>query len=163
MQFGARAARAGVAHHPKVVLLVAIDDVDGGIESGRSEEPRPVVVRLLVEIGGFVRARLIDGRVKALGRKFPAPNDQLPGPFDRLLLEVIAEAPVAQHLEKRVVIGVEPDVVEVVMLASGADAFLGVGGARRIEGRPLLAEENRHELVHARIGEKEIRRVRQER
>ena len=118
-----------------------------------------MVVRLLVEIGGFVRAGLIDGRVKALGRKFPAPDDQLPGPFDRFLFEVIAEAPVAQHLEKGVVIGVEPDVVEVVMLASGADAFLGVGGAWRIEGRALLAEEDRHELVHARVGEEKIGRV----
>ena len=36
VQFGARAARAGVAHHPEVVLLVAVDDVDGGIESGRA-------------------------------------------------------------------------------------------------------------------------------
>ena len=87
---------------------------------------------------GSFRAGLIDGGVKALGRKFPAPHDQLPGPFDRFLLEVIAEAPVAEHLEKGVVIGVEADVVEVVVLAAGADAFLRVGGARRIEGRALL-------------------------
>ena len=31
----ARAARAGVAHHPEIVLLVAVDDVD------RRVEPRP--------------------------------------------------------------------------------------------------------------------------
>jgi hypothetical protein len=34
MQLRARAARAGVAHHPKVVGLVAVDDVDRGIEIG---------------------------------------------------------------------------------------------------------------------------------
>jgi hypothetical protein len=31
----ARAARAGVAHHPEVVLLVAVNDVHVGIASGR--------------------------------------------------------------------------------------------------------------------------------
>jgi hypothetical protein len=33
MNFRARAAGAGVAHHPEVILLVAVDDVDGGIEA----------------------------------------------------------------------------------------------------------------------------------
>ena len=50
------------------------------------------------------------------------------------------------------------------MLAAGADAFLGVGGARRIvRAGCLLAEENGHELVHARVGEEQVRRVGQER
>ena len=34
MQLRARAARAGVAHHPEVVGLVAVDDVDRRIEIG---------------------------------------------------------------------------------------------------------------------------------
>ncbi len=52
---------------------------------------------------------------------------EFPGPLDGFLLEVIAEGPVPEHLEERVVIGVEPDVIEVVVLAAGADAFLRVG------------------------------------
>ena len=134
----------------KLSVLVPVDDVDRGIEPGGGEEARPVIVRFLVELARFVRPGLVNGGVEASRRKTPSPNDQLPGPFDRFLLEVIAKAPVAEHLEKGVVIGIEPDVVEVVVLAPGADAFLGVGGARRIEGRPLLAEKDRHELVHAR-------------
>ena len=96
-------------------------------------------------------------------RKFPALDHQLPRPLDRFLLEVIAEAPVAEHLEKRVVIRVESDVVEIVMLAAGADAFLRVGDARRIPRRLLLPEKNRHELVHPRVREKQVRRIRQKR
>ncbi len=46
-----------------------------------------------------------------------------------LALEVVAERPVSEHLEERVVIGVETDVVEVVVLAAGADAFLRIGRA----------------------------------
>ena len=35
VQLAARAARAGVAHHPKIILLVAIDNVHGGVEVRR--------------------------------------------------------------------------------------------------------------------------------
>jgi hypothetical protein len=45
------------------------------------------------------------------------------------------------------------------MFASGANTFLRVGHARWFPRRPLLAEKDRDELVHARIGEEQIRRV----
>src|SRR6266566_9318811 len=99
-------------------------------------------MRFLVELAWFVRPRFINGCVKPLRRKFPAINDKLPGPLDRFLLEVIAETPVAQHFEECVVISVEADVFEVVMFATGANAFLRVGHARRIPGRLLLSEKN---------------------
>ena len=92
---------------------------------------RPMVVGFLVEFGRLAFARLIDGGVEAFRRK-PEPflrRDEFPRPFDGFLFEIIAKAPVAEHLEKRVVIGVEADVFEVVVFAAGADAFLGVGGA----------------------------------
>jgi hypothetical protein len=49
------------------------------------------------------------------------------------------------------------------MFSTGANTFLGVGHARRLPRRFLLAKKNRHELVHAGVGEKEIGRVRQQR
>ena len=61
------------------------------------------------------------------------------------------------------VIGVEPDIFEIVMFSAGANAFLRVNDARRFPWRFLLREKNRHELVHAGIREKQIRRVRQKR
>src|SRR6185436_4080161 len=97
-----------------------------------------MIVRFLIELTRLVRSGLIDGGIETLGRKFPAPNHQLPGPLNRFFLEVISEAPVTQHLEKSVVIGVEPDVFEVVVLASGADAFLRVGDPRRLPRSFLL-------------------------
>jgi hypothetical protein len=91
--------------------------------------------------------------VQPLLVEFPHLGQKFPGPLDRFLLEVIAEAPVAEHLEEGVVVGVLADVVEVVVLAAGADAFLRVGGAgiRRLLG----AQEVRLELVHAGVGEQE--------
>src|ERR1043166_8475129 len=72
-------------------------------------------------------------------------------------------------------VGVEADVFEVVVLAAGADALLGVGGAgvscggwEMGDGRwengagpfgnvgRALAEEDRHELVHAGVGEEQV-------
>jgi hypothetical protein len=71
-----------------------------------------------------------------------------------------------------VVVGVEADVLEVVVFAAGADAFLGVGGAGvfgRFDAGPLgyvggaITEEDGHELVHAGVGEEQPGRVRQQR
>jgi hypothetical protein len=62
-----------------------------------------------------------------------------------------------------VVIGVESDVFEIVMFAAGADAFLRICHACRFPRGFLLSKEDRHELVHAGIGKKKIRRVRQQR
>ena len=97
---------------------------------------------------------------------FQTFGDQFPGPVDGFLLEVIAEGPVAEHLEERVVVGVEADVFEVVVLAAGADAFLGVGGAGpRHGGGPLGIRAPRKmgtnwfmpALVKSRFGESGIR------
>ena len=49
------------------------------------------------------------------------------------------------------------------MLAAGTDALLGVGGAPGRVGALGLAEEDGHELVHAGVGEQQVRAVRQER
>ena len=51
----------------------------------------------------------------------------------------------------------EADVFEVVVLASGADAFLRGGGAVVVAA--LVAEEDVFELVHTRVGEEQRRVV----
>ena len=58
VDFRARAARAGVAHHPKVVLLAAGTDVDLGVEPGSGEKFFPMVVGFLVEFGRLAGARV---------------------------------------------------------------------------------------------------------
>jgi len=174
MDLGARAAGAGVAHHPEVVLLVAVNDVDGGVEALAAEDVGPDVVGFLVEIGRVVLGLVgrINGGEKALRRHAPDLGEQLPAPGDRLLLEVVAEGPVAEHLEHRVVVGIPADVFEVVVFAAGADALLGVGGAVVACGADagprgdvglFIAEEDGHELVHAGVGEEQSRRVGQQR
>src|SRR6266566_7676800 len=71
MHLRARSARAGVAHHPKIVGLAAAENVNLWIKVGFAEQTRPVIVRFLVKLAGLAGAGLINGRVKPLCRKFP--------------------------------------------------------------------------------------------
>src|SRR4051812_34526747 len=66
-------------------------------------------------------------------------------------------------------IRIEPHVLEIVVLAPGADAFLGVRRARvapRNGPGPFadiclfLTEEDGHELVHPCVGEEQVGRIR---
>src|SRR3546814_17812535 len=68
-------------------------------------------------------------------------GDQLPGILDGVLLEVVAEGEVAEHLEEGVEAGGEADVLQVVVLAAGAHAFLRRG--RPAVVAPLVAGEDR--------------------
>src|SRR5262249_350566 len=75
----------------------------------------------------------------------------------RAILEVVAEREVAEHLEERVVAGGVADVVEIVVLAAGAYAFLRGG---RAQVRTLFEPgEDVLELHHAGIGEQQGRIV----
>ena len=161
----AGAAGAGVGHHPEVVLLVAVDDVDIGIEADGAEFFSPEVPAFFVTLGGvaFFFVRLIDGGKDAARGEFEALDDELPGPRDGFFFEVVAEGPVPEHLEEGVVVGVEAHVFEVVVLAASADALLRVGrtggqafgqnAGPGVHVRAALTKEDGDELVHACIGE----------
>ena len=73
--------------------------------------------------------------------------------MDGVPLEVVAKAPVAEHLEERVVTGRPTDLLEVVVLACDPEAPLDVD---RAAVRALLdTPEDILELDHAAVGEQE--------
>ena len=152
----ARAARSGVTHLPEVVLLVEGQHVAGGQEA-EPDGLRLLVARHAIRLGAAEVGGVQAGRVEAVHR-----GEQLPGPADGLLLEVVAEGPVAEHLEVGVVVHVLAHVLEVVVLAAGADALLAVAGARQ-GGQGAVgvssAQEDGLELVHASVGEQQGRVV----
>ena len=74
MHFRAWAARAGVAHHPKIVGLATGQYMNLRIEIGFAEQTSPMIVRLLVELARFAWAGLVNRRIEPLRRKFPAFN-----------------------------------------------------------------------------------------
>ena len=148
----ARAARAGVAHHPEVVggearALVVADANDP--LGGQADLVLPDVVGLVV-LG-------VHGRPEPVGRQLVDLGQQLPGELQRVLLEVVAEREVAEHLEEGVMARGVADVLEVVVLAAGADALLRRRGAD--VGSLVEAEEDVLELVHPGVGEQQRRVV----
>ena len=100
---------------------------------------------------------MVDGDQQPVLRNAEILGQQFPGEGDGLFLEIVAEAEIAQHFEEGVVARGIADIVEVVVLAARAHAFLRGGGAgvvaRFDPGEQVL------ELHHARIGEHQRRVV----
>src|SRR5262249_55092859 len=84
-------------------------------------------------------------------------GDKVPGELDRPLLEIVAEREIPQHLEERVMSGGVPDVLQIVVLAPGAYAFLRRGGA--LIGPLLQASKDVLELNHSGVREQQCRVV----
>jgi hypothetical protein len=72
-----------------------MDDMDGRITAFGAKQSCPDVPGLLVEFTGVAGLGGIHRRVETVGRQAPALDDELPGPRDRFLLEVVAEGPIA--------------------------------------------------------------------
>ncbi len=145
--FAARAtdavgAFAGSAGGPEVIVFThALKAVGGNFDF------------VVPNVVGFVVIE-INGDSKLFGRDTHPffSGQEFPGPVDGFALEIVAKAEVAQHFEKRVVVGGTADVVDV----AGAEALLAGGGAGEFE--LALAQEVVFELVHAG-GREENRRI----
>ena len=75
--------------------------------------------------------------------------EQFPGPVYGFRLKIIPEAPVSQHLEHSVMVGVVSHLLEVIVLTAHAKAFLTV---RRSLIRGFgIPQEYIFELVHTSI------------
>src|SRR3546814_2244629 len=82
---------------------------------------------LLPQPRGLIILR-VDGDQQAVLGEAVLLGDQIPGQLDGDVLEVVAEGKVAQHLEEGVVARGVADVLQVVVLATRAHAFLRGGG-----------------------------------
>src|SRR5690606_19764227 len=103
--FRAGAARASVAHLPEVVRSWNADN----LVIGKAGDLPPKRRRLFV--------LRIDRHEQAVLGQVETLRHQLPGKLDRLLLEVVAEGEVAEHLEESEMSCRIADIVEVVVLA----------------------------------------------
>ena len=70
----------------------------------------------------------VDGGGQSLLRQAEFFRDQIPGKLDGAVLEIVAKREIAEHLEEGVVARGVADIVEVVVLAAGAHAFLRARG-----------------------------------
>jgi hypothetical protein len=150
VDLAARATGTCLGHPPEVLVVALVDVAPLRHPLGRKADLLAPDVPGELVVG-------VRGRRKALSRDPEIDGQELPGPVDRLALEVIAEAPVAEHLEQRVVARRAADLLEVVVLAGDPEAALVVHGA--VVAALLGPGEHVLELDHAGVREEE-RRVR---
>jgi hypothetical protein len=148
VDLGARPGWTGVGHPPPV-LLVALGKVAPPDEPLR-RQPDLVLPDGVGDVVGGVH-----GRRQAVGGDPEILGHERPRPVDRLALEVVAEAPVAEHLEQGVMPGRATDLLEIVVLAGDPQAALEVD---RPAVAPLLGPgQGVLEGHHPRIDEEERR------
>ena len=149
---GAGTAGAGIGHLPEIVgcerRALVVADADDAL-GRQADVVAPDVIGLVIGV--------VDGCEQALLRQLPDLGQQLPGPGDGVFLEIIAEGPVAEHLEEGVVARGVADRIEVVVLAARAQAALDVGRAH--VAALFRAQEHVLELHHAGVGEQQGRVV----
>ena len=135
-----RAGAAGAgAVLPEVVLLAEAEDLLGGdADLIVPDVPRLVILQ-------------IDGGIQPVGlQTHPLrAGQELPAPRDGLVLEIVAEGEVAQHLKIGAVAGGLAHVLDI----AGADALLA--GADAAAGRLLLPLEPGLHRGHARVDEQD--------
>jgi hypothetical protein len=85
---------------------------------------------------------------------------QFPRIINGIPFEVITETPTTQHFKKRMMVRIPTNVFQIVVLASGTNAFLRVGGSfqgKERRGRIDLTQENGFELIHTGVCEQKSR------
>ena len=145
-------AGPGVGHLPEIIRCIRRALVVADAHDALARHPdvvRPGVVRFVVG--------LVDRGPEPVGGQLVDHGQQLPRVSDRLALEIVAERPVAQHLEERGVARGVADVFQIVVLAAGPQTALHVGSAH--VAALVGAEEDFLELDHAAVGEKQRRIV----
>ncbi len=140
------AAGTCLGHTPEVAVVAGVDIAPPRHPLWRDTDliPPDGPGLLIVPVGGHA---------EPVGRDAEVLSQQLPGPMDGFALEVVAEAPVAQHLEERMRTGLPADLLEIVVLARHAQAALRVHGS--LVRACLDAAQHILELHHAAVGEEQ--------
>ena len=146
-----RTARTCLAHLPEIIVLVTTDNVV------LRQILLPIVVSLLVE-WHTVRLRALE-YCCIHSRLIESVNlsQKLPSPADSLLLEIVAERPVSEHLKHCVVVCIVTYLLQVVVLTRYTQTLLRVGCTRSTTRG--IAKEDILKLIHTRIGKHQCRVV----
>ena len=144
MDLRAGATGTGLAHLPEVIVLVTIK------YPLLRQQLCPGIICLLITLQTLLRCSLKDGDIEPILGQPVHLRQQLPSPRDDLLLEVISEGPVPQHLKHGMVVGVVSYGGEVIVLTAHAQALLRVGYPRVLPRS--IPQDDVLELIHPRIG-----------
>ncbi len=142
----ARAAGAGVGHHPEVVRGVFFAFVVANADDAVGRQANLV----MPDVIGFLVVN-VDGDQQFVSRQAIDLRQQLPAPFERIALEIVAKAPITQHFKEGVVACGVTHVFQIVVLAARTQARLHTGCSHI--GAFVQTQKHVLELHHARVGE----------
>ena len=144
-----RTTRTRIAHFPEVIMFVAVQDMISRQVFG------PYGSRLFIPTQTLFRRTLEDGCIEVTRVDLQHIHNILPCEINRFFLEVIAEGPVPQHLEHRVVIRIVTYLFQVIMFSAHAQTLLTV----RYSGvfNRVIAQDDTLPRVHTGIGKHQCR------
>ena len=145
MYLRAWTARTCLAHFPKVVMLVSVDDMVG------RKMFHPKSGSLIIARQTFLGRTFEHRGIKVCRVQMQNVHQILPSIVYGIFLKVVAKAPVAEHLEHGMMICVVSHFLKVVVLSAHTQTLLRVGGTRRLWF--ACSQYYILKLVHARIGE----------
>src|SRR5690606_2263591 len=115
-----RTAGTGIPHLPEVIFLIASKNALLG------KNGCPEIEGLLVEREVFGSISLKNRHIETLSGQFIFVGEQFPRPGNRLLFELITERPVPQHFKHRVMVGIDPYFLEVVVFTAYPETLLRI-------------------------------------
>ena len=145
MNLGRGPAGARFAHFPEIVFFIAVENAFG------RQVLLPGPVSLLVSAYSQLFIPFKYRGIEARFIDFIHIRQQLPGPVDGFLFEVISERPVSQHLKHGVMVGIVAHFLQIIVLARNPEALLYVSHTGCC--RCFHAQKDILKLVHSGIGE----------
>ena len=133
----------GITHRPEIVVG---GDPDNSFFR-QSGNLAPEIERLVIGV--------VYGRRQTVGIKPPDFGQQCPSVDNGLFLEIIAEGEIPQHFKEGVMAGRVANIIQVIMLATGTDAFLARRCPRNLPA--FKAGEDVLERHHACVDEHQRR------
>ena len=125
-------------------MLVTIDDVVGW------HVLSPVTCCLVVAFQTFLLATLEYGNIEVGRVELQNLSKILPCQINGTLLEVVAEAPVTEHLEHGVVVSIVTYLFEVIVLTAYTETFLSIN-TTNILAWVFCTEDDVFPLVHTSV------------
>ena len=111
MNFRTRPTWSLLAHFPEIIFLVSV------YYSAFVDMFFPKIVCILVSFQIFGSISFENRHIQIFFRNFINFGQKLPRPSNRFFFEIIPKRPVPQHLEHRMVIGITPYIVQIIMLS----------------------------------------------
>ena len=111
MNFGTWPTWSLLAHFPEIIFFVSV------YYSAFIDMFFPKIVCILVSFQVFGSISFENRYIQIFFRYFINFGQKFPRPSNRFFFEIIPKRPVPQHLEHRMVIGITPYIIQIIMLS----------------------------------------------